>query len=281
MEVMDYFDAHIHFFYQGSLDTLRDVYLDLEGLRGGSMIILEEAPERREQLYMMVPRAYHHMVSEEIWDPAPGFMQWFESLNGLQIIPYLDTRFFEQEQVDRLDTYVGKGYRGVKILYIPEEDTVIGVEGWQRTYQRSVRRSENLMADLIRHSNGLNLPVLFHVDLRRYGDYMDDLLTAYPEVRFNIPHFGSSRKKMAEFMARYPNCYTDFSSLLPFMKESPSAYRDFIVEFSDRVLFGSDATFGWPSMITEYVDFIRDFLEGEVRNRVVKTNFERFHGMKE
>ncbi|MBI4772810.1 MAG: hypothetical protein HY788_01295 [Deltaproteobacteria bacterium] len=89
--------------------------------------------------------------------------------------------------------------------------------------------------------------------------------------------FGGSRKKMAHFLSKYEHCYTDFSSLLPYMKKDPAAYRDFISSFPDRILFGSDALFGVPSMVKEYIEFADGFLDETLRDKVGRENYLRFH----
>ncbi len=274
---MQFYDAHVHFFFEGPLEPLKHTYLNLPGFLGGGFIVLEEIPQDRDRILMMVPQAYHHLVTPELMTPAEELLDWMSGLAPLKMYSYLDTRFFTPRHVADLDRYIRKGYAAVKVLYIPEEDEFIGVEGWERALGRKLSDSEQLIADLAAGCDRLNLPMLFHVDLRRYGSFTEDLVESYPNIRFNIPHFGSSRKKMADFLNRFENVYTDFSSLLPFMQQAPEAYLEFIEEFSDRVLFGSDATFGLPNMVEEYVEYIEGFLEGDLKDRVVRRNFEKFH----
>ena len=256
---------------------MKHTYLNLPGFLGGGFIVLEEIPQGRDRILMMVPQAYHHLVTPELMTPAEELLHWMSGLDPLKMYSYLDTRFFTPRHVADLDRYIRKGYAAVKVLYIPEEDEFIGVEGWERALGRKLSDSEQLMADLAAGCDRLKLPMLFHVDLRRYGAFTEDLVKSYPKIRFNIPHFGSSRKKMADFLNRFENVYTDFSSLLPFMQQAPEAYLEFIEEFSDRVLFGSDATFGLPNMVEEYVEYIEGFLEGDLKDRIVRRNFEKFH----
>jgi len=277
MMPIQFYDAHIHFFYEGPLERVKNKYLEIEGFLGGGLLILEKAPADTETVLRLVPRSYHCMIAPKTIYASPDSIQHLQTMDGLSFIPYLDIRFFLSEHLGAIENFIKKGYKAVKILYYPEKDDSIEVEGWERVLGRTVAESERVVADIIAECDRLHVPVLFHSDLNLYNEFTCELISAFPNVLFNIPHFGSSRKKMAETLSRYPNCYTDFSSLLSFMKKSPKAYLDFIRNFSDRVLFGSDALFGQPSVVQAYADFVKTLLEGELLEKVAWRNFRRFH----
>jgi len=277
-EVMEYYDAHNHFFCEGSLKSIVEEYnKNCKGLLGVSLIVLEEVPEDRNQAMMMVPRAYHYMISMPMFE----FQKEAFKLSGVMdesfIFLFLDTRFFRSWHVENLEQYIEKGYKGLKILYIPENEESIGIQGWDNVFGRSMRKSEQMMADMVAFCDRFGLPVLFHADIKRYGDFVCDILKAYPNTIFNVPHFGQSRKKIVNVLETYPNCYTDFSGLLPYMKESPDAYRDFIRAYGTRILFGSDGLFGFPDMLMEYVEFIGTLLDWELFRKVAHDNYRLFH----
>ncbi len=274
---MEFYDAHIHYFYEGSIEPIYKNFSDIKGFLGGALLIFEEAPESIEEVLPMIPRAYHHLITKEAINPGPEVISIIEDNKTPLFIPYIDTRFFDKDHVKKLGYYTEMGYKAVKILYVPEVDDIIGFEGWERSLSRSVKASEQVTSDIMEQCRLYNLPVLFHVDLRRYSSFVSDIFSAFPDVNINIPHFGSSRREMAAFLENFTNCYTDFSSLLPYMKESPDAYRDFIKNFKNRILFGSDAVFGNPSMITEYITFIDNFLEDQLKDNIIRHNYIRFH----
>ena len=273
---MQFYDAHVHFFYEDSVDLVKKEYLEMDGFLGASLLVLEEAPAEKESFLKLVPGAYHDMITPGIIYSSVDLVQWLRTSDGLSFIPCLDTRFFLSDHLS-IKHYVQKGYKVIKVLYVPEKDEAIKVEGWEHALERTVSESERLVADIVAECDRLGVPMLFHVDLNRYNGYVCELISAFPNVLFNVPHFGSSRKRMAEVLSRYPNCYTDFSSLLPFMKKAPEAYRDFIKTFSDRVLLGSDALLGQPSRVKEYADYVKTFLEGDLLEKVAWRNFRRFH----
>jgi predicted TIM-barrel fold metal-dependent hydrolase len=87
---------------------------------------------------------------------------------------------------------------------------------------------------------------------------------------------------VAGVLERWNNAYTDFSSLLPFMKKDPDAYKSFIAEFPDRVLFGTDATMGWADLTRAYLGFVREMLrDEEVLQKILSLNYLRVHGLRD
>ena len=87
---------------------------------------------------------------------------------------------------------------------------------------------------------------------------------------------------MSVLMDRYSNCYTDVSSLPPFMQRDPSSYRDFVTDYQDRILFGSDGVIDRPEGIESALEFLRKFLdEDEVFDKLVWRNFLAFHHLPE
>jgi hypothetical protein len=122
--------------------------------------------------------------------------------------------------------------------------------------------------------------VLFHVDLRRYGNFVEEMLRSHPATNFNVPHFGSSRKALSHLLENYPNCYTDTSSLVPFMIEDPVSYKSFIRQFQDRILYGSDALIGDPERVESTQRFIDRFLDDPaIFHKLTCKNYLEFHGL--
>ena len=196
----------------------------------------------------------------------------------MPLFPYLDSRFIEEEQSD-LTPFREAGFRGLKILFIPEEDRENGMIGWERLFGRSMAASEDLTARLVAQAATFGWPVILHADLRRYGPFVEELVKAHPDTPFVVPHFGFSRKAMAGLLDRTGHVHTDFSSLLPFMHRAPEAYETFIEAYPDRVLFGTDTLMGWPELTEEYIDFATSILrDEEVRNMVFEENYLRIHG---
>jgi predicted TIM-barrel fold metal-dependent hydrolase len=87
---------------------------------------------------------------------------------------------------------------------------------------------------------------------------------------------------MSVLMDRYSNCYTDLSSLTPVMQRDPASYRNFVTDYQDRILFGSDVVIVRPEGIESALEFLRKLLdEDEVFDKLVRRNFLAFHHLPE
>lgn len=281
---MKFYDAHIHFFYEGPLDQLRKSYAFLEkiGVGGLDALILAEFPSETETLLKMIPGMYHEDVTDQTLenqtDPFPALKEAYP----LKIIPFLDARFIGDGIEEKIETFSQRGFQGLKLLYVPEEDPVIRVGGMAKAFGRTIKESEEITSSVIESASRRGMPVLLHVDLRKHGAFISEQLRQHPQINFNIPHFGFSRREIGFLLERYPNCYTDLSSLAPFMKEDPGSYQDFITRYQDRILFGSDAVIGQPETVRSALIFLEEFLDDqEIFLRLVNKNYLKFHRLPE
>jgi predicted TIM-barrel fold metal-dependent hydrolase len=107
-----------------------------------------------------------------------------------------------------------------------------------------------------------------------------EMIRSHPRTKFNIPHFGFSRKAISSLLDNYPNCYTDLSSLRTFMEKDPDSYRKFIRRHQDRILFGSDAIVSQPENIKSALTFLEAFLNNaEIFLKLANKNYLAFHGI--
>lgn len=122
---MKFYDAHIHFFYECPLDELRHIFSLLEtmGVRGIDVLVIAEYPDEIETFLKMIPGEYHPYVTprslENLRDP-------FLALNWpghLRIVPFLDARFIENQIEQKIKMFRQRGFKGLKLLYVPEQDT--------------------------------------------------------------------------------------------------------------------------------------------------------------
>lgn len=278
---MNVYDAHVHFLWREPPEQAGRAWVSLgeRGLRGMAVIIMGSHLADRSRCLALIPRAYHHRVDPAFFDEPPDLSRCVpRTVQGLPVFPYLDSRYMETDRAD-LRPFRDAGFRGLKILYIPEEDRDYGMLGWKKLFGRSLRDSEKLIADLVGQASGFGWPVIFHADLRKYGPFVEDVLASHSKTRFILPHFGFSRKAVSGILERLDYVYTDFSSLLPFMQKAPEAYKGFVEDHAGRILFGSDATVGWPGLIGEYMDAVRGMIRNEhVLRQVLETNYLRIHG---
>jgi hypothetical protein len=282
--VAKWYDAHIHFFYPYQSKELLAVLKDLEGkgLAGFDALVFAEIPTEMETVLTIVPGAYHHYITPRVLENQKDPFRVIDQANPLRIIPFADVRFVRSDAHQKVQRFKQKGYQGIKLLYIPEEEVELQIGGMEKAFGRSVKESEAITALLIDSASSHGMLVLFHADLRKYGGFVEDMVRSHPKTNFNIPHFGSSRKLMSALMDRYSNCYTDLSSLTPFMQRDPASYRDFVAAYQDRILFGSDGVFNHPEDIESALELLRKFLdEDEVFDKLVRRNFLKFHHLPE
>ena len=281
----EWYDAHIHFFYFYSISEISLVLRNLEekGLAGFDALVYAEIPREIETIRMMVPGAYHDLITVQVLEHQKDPLAVIKQASPLKkIIPFADARFVRSDAHQKVQGFKRRGFQGIKLFYVPEDDEELQIGGMKKALGRSVKESEAITALLIDGASSHGMLVLFHADFRKYGDFVEEMVRSHPKVNFNIPHFGSSRKLMSVLMDRYPNCYTDLSSLSPAMQRDPASYRDFVTDYQDRILFGSDGVLSRPEEIESALELLREFLdEDEVFDKLVRQNFLRFHHLPE
>ena len=278
---MKFYDAHIHFYSPDPTHPFDLLFDRLKGmgLAGFQAIVFAEFPADLDKVLKMVPGEYQRYVTLRVLDHYRDPIRLFRMEEGLEIVPFADARFVEADAEQKMKEFWDRGFRGLKLLYVPEEDPSLVLAGMERAFGRSVRKSEELTARLIDSAASRGMPVLFHADLKRYGPFVEEMIRAHPKTRFNIPHFGSSRKAMSLLLDRYLNCYTDLSSLTPSMEKDGKSYRDFIGQFQDKILFGSDALIGMPEHVESTVHFLEHLVDDEgIFYKLAQGNYRNFHG---
>jgi hypothetical protein len=279
---MNFYDAHVHFYFRFSPEELNRVFDRLveSGMAGFNALVFAEFPEERETTLQMIPEVYHDNISLESLETQKDPFPYFAGADRLAITAFADARFIDRDMEEKVKRFRQQGFRGLKLLYVPEDDPFIHVRGMEAAFGRSVKRSEEVTARLIGSAASEGMCVLLHADLRRYGIFVEEMIRSFPRTHFNIPHFGSSRKAIARLLQRYPNCYTDISSLVPFMEKEQEAYRSFIGQYQDKILFGSDALIGDLDRIKTYHRFVDQFLDDrEIFHKLVNRNYRNFHGL--
>ncbi|MDP2725723.1 MAG: amidohydrolase family protein, partial [Syntrophales bacterium] len=263
-------------------EELKPVFsrLTKSGLIGFNALVFTEFPTEIKTALKMVPGLYHDSISlaalEMTRDPFP----YFELAKPLKVIPFVDARFIDNGIEEKMERLKQGGFKGLKLLYIPEEDRAIRVEGMEQDFGRPLKKSEEITARLIDSASSQGMCVLLHVDLRRYGDFVKEMIRSHPKTNFNIPHFGSSRKAMSHLLETCPNCYTDTSSLGPFIMEDPVSYKSFILQYQDRILYGSDALISNSENVESTLKFVDQFLDDqEIFHKLTCKNYLAFHGM--
>jgi hypothetical protein len=281
--IMKFYDVHIHFFYQCSFNELKRIFGNLEkiGLAGINILVFGEFPTKINTVLEMIPGAYHPYVTQEVLENQKDPFTVINLPSHLKIVPFLDARFIENNIEEKIKMYRQRGFKGLKLLYVPEEDTMLRIGGMEKTFGRTCKQSEKITSLIIEHASSQGMPILMHADLRKYGDFVADMMGGFPRTNFNIAHFGFSRRAIAFLLDKYPNCYTDISSLESFMGKDPASYKGFIERYQDRILFGSDALISQPERVQSALNFVDRFLEDmKIFHKLVNKNYRNYmtHG---
>ena len=279
---MKFYDTHVHFFYQCSLDELMRILGLFEkiGMAGISILVVAEFPTEINTVLKMVPGEFHPCVTPEALENQRDPFPVVNLPSHLKMVPFLDARFIENNIEQKIKMYRQRGFKGLKLLYVPEEDHMLRVGGMEKAFSRTYQQSEKITSLIIESGSSQGMPILLHADLRKYGNFVEEMICSYPKNNFNIPHFGFSRRAISYLLDKYPNCYTDLSSLESFMEKDPVSYQTFFKQYQDRILFGSDALITQPERIQSKLEFVNRFLDDmEIFHKLVNENYMRFHGI--
>lgn len=279
---MKFYDAHVHFVYSCPTDELKRIFKALEniGLAGMNVLVIAESPPEIETVLKMIPGAYHPYFNQGSLENQKNPFPILNLTDHLRMIPFLDARFIEDQIEQKIKIFHQKGFKGLKLLYVPEEDLEYRIGGMEKTFGRARKKSEEITALLIENASSHGMSILMHADLRKYGEFVGEMIRSHPRTNFNIPHFGFTRKAMSSLLDNYPNCYTDLSSLRTFMEKDPDSYRNFIRRYQNRILFGSDAIVSQPENIKSALTFLEAFLNNaEIFFKLTNENYLVFHGI--
>lgn len=195
------------------------------------------------------------------------------------LIPFVDMRHLSGDVNSELTRRTGQGFRGIKGIFVPDEHNDLGVRPLPDALGITPAQYRKREWETFAFAEGNNLPVLYHMDARRYGGDMEALLTDFPKVRVLIPHLGISRKAFEKVLERHPGVFTDFASLLGHMRKDPEGYGDFFRAWQDNVCFGTDAVLYRVEEIMDYVRFIGEMgLPEEVVRKICSENPKRYLG---
>jgi Amidohydrolase len=200
--------------------------------------------------------------------------------NGAMLFPMVDTRCMTGSVSSLLPDYIGRGFRGIKGLYLADAGNDLQIASIPELFGISSKQYHDREWEIFGYAEAHDLPVLYHMDAHRYGEVLRAILDDFPRLRINFPHFGIGRKALRNILDVYPNVYTDIAYLRPHILKDPESYRDFIRHYPDRVCFGTDALLYQPEIILQYIDLVHALqLPEDLETRVFSGNPRRFLGL--
>lgn len=248
------------------------------GLRHIAVMGLVNTRLNADAIWNLIPDFVENR-GDELFYEVPNLLE-LSRLNAPTILPLVDTRHLWGDVASTLKGYVERGFRGVKGIYLADDGNDLGVGNVPDTFAVSLEDYRRREWEIFAFAEAHDLPLVYHMDARRYGDQMRALLDDFPKLRIDFPHFGISRSAFRKVLDRYPNVYTDLASMLPHMQKNPASYREFILHYPDRVCFGSDALLYKLEEVLDYIQVVKMLeLPEEVEQQVFSANPRRFLGM--
>jgi hypothetical protein len=231
-----------------------------------------------EAMWDLIPR-YVENRGNPLFHEAEDLLALAEA-NRPALLPFVDTRHLWGSPLEVLPRYLAQGFRGLKGIYLADDRNDLGVRGVPEALGISLEAYRKREWELFSLAEAHDLPLVYHMDARMYGDVMAAVLEDFPRLRVDFAHLGISRKAFGKVLERHPNVYTDLASMLPHVRRDPRGYRDFILNHADRVCFGSDAIlYAADTTVPEYLEMVRRLeLPEEVEEMVCSANPRRFLG---
>jgi predicted TIM-barrel fold metal-dependent hydrolase len=158
-----------------------------------------------------------------------------------RFIPFCTVSPMDPDALEYLRSCVERGGKGLKLF-----------NGHSYYYQIfGIPLDSPRMLPIYAYAERNELPILYHVNITKYGEELGRVLDKYPDLVVSVPHYMVSSigiEKVAALLDKYPNLYTDASFGSPeFMaagfrriSKNTKKYANFINSYQDRVLFGAD-----------------------------------------
>jgi predicted TIM-barrel fold metal-dependent hydrolase len=176
--------------------------------------------------------------------------------------PLLDTNM--GKPLERLSEYLERGAKGVKLYN--------GL-----TSYRLIPADSPVMRSLYAFCEKNQLPILIHLDIKRYPGELEHICEWYPDLIVIAPHLFCRPEwpnRLERMLDRYPNLYTDVSygfenwvvSSFKKISKRNEELRKVIIRYKHRILFGTDVCISdlkykdRPYMINQFMGY-RNLLE--------------------
>lgn len=186
----------------------------------------------------------------------------------------------DEDKLDKFKNCIENGGTGLKLY--------TGHGFYYETF--GMRLDDPRISEIYEYCEKNGIPLVWHVNGRKYLDEFENVLQEYPNLIVDCPHFCLLSGKLNELeriFDTYPNLYTDVS--FGFIKytaagfkrlsKDPQKYREFFKKYKDRIMFGTDEVLTkikWKD--AEYLEArfwcYRDMLEQEIYSCSLVDDFE-------
>ena len=216
-------DMHEHYWVSGNVD----LFLRALGCFGISKVVLLPTGAGPDNKFYRINSMFLMMWAKKYPD---------------QVIPFCTIDEADPRAAELVEQYILAGAKGVKLI------------GGHPDYYDEPLNSEN-MYKVYQKAAEYDVPVLLHgslINIPELQDQLDQVYSDFPEVTFQHAHYGQTLMKgihldvIAELLDKYPNLYIDLSmgsgitGYHGYLKRDLETIRNFVIEYQDRILFGSD-----------------------------------------
>jgi len=174
-----------------------------------------------------------------------GYRQHMRELLDIQrqhpdrIIAYATVDESDPQAPEILSNAIARGAKGLKLI-----------GGHPEFYDAPL--DSPIMYQLMAICREADLPVLIHVSMGHHPEMQAEferLVADFPEVTFVAAHYCKHAPRLdpaRELLDRYPHLYTDLSMgggvsrYLRRIDADPDEFRQFILDYQDRIMWGSD-----------------------------------------
>ncbi len=174
----------------------------------------------------------------------------------------------EPGNLERVKDYVARGAQGIKLYLGHGESTGKGPF-------HEMPLDDERLKPFYHYAESTQLPLMYHINLQKYGTEFARVMKEFPHLRVCLPHFGLSKndqKRIAlleRLFSRYPNLYIDVSfgwhkfQEAGFRKLAVQAprFRELLTRFANRFLFGTDMVLERNKTDDYITDTLRSYMQ--------------------
>jgi len=279
---MKFIDVHVHGFLKPADKNRFKENITALVDQGLEKIIITALPYHDFDYHFKLSLAPDHIqpvIGTDNVDETRLLADWTREYGYDKIvIPFIDVRFLTEKIRETIRSSKESGYRGIKCAFIPEPDRVLNIQGIPQALGISIDSYFRIQEEIFSCAHELDLPLLYHINLSQYYDWIATLLKKFPLLTVNIPHLGYSLRRVAEILDQFENTYTDPSYLISLLKKNNRRYLSFISTYDRKILSGSDAIItGSPEDITAYPRYFDSLgLPDASTDRILRKNARRF-----
>jgi predicted TIM-barrel fold metal-dependent hydrolase len=237
-------DMHEHYWITGNID----LFLRALGCFGISKVVLLPTGAPPDNKFYKINWALLMMWAKKYPD---------------QIIPFCTIDEADPHAAELVEQYILAGAKGVKLIggHPDFYDEPLNSENMYKVYQKAAEYD----VPVLLHGSLINIPELQY--------QLDQVYSDFPEVTFQHAHYGNTLMRgihldvIAELLDKYPNLYIDLSmgsgitAYHRYLKQDLETIRNFVIEYQDRILFGSDLIL---SIFTNDLDWLYQRVRCEI-----------------